>query len=128
MRAGHTEGSVDLCRLAGLREVAFICEVLNEDGSMARLPVSIAEIGDVERYQVATLGVAVVSGDSGRCSEVLSHAASMAGNLSDALLADVATEIVSFGAGGSNLRGGIEQAFETRPDLDLDDDDLDEDR
>jgi 3,4-dihydroxy 2-butanone 4-phosphate synthase/GTP cyclohydrolase II len=38
VRAGHTEGSVDLCRLAGLREVAFICEVLNEDGSMARLP------------------------------------------------------------------------------------------
>jgi 3,4-dihydroxy 2-butanone 4-phosphate synthase / GTP cyclohydrolase II len=38
VRAGHTEGSVDLCRLAGLREVAVICEVLNEDGSMARLP------------------------------------------------------------------------------------------
>ena len=38
VRAGHTEGSVDLCRLAGLREVAVICEVLNQDGSMARLP------------------------------------------------------------------------------------------
>ena len=38
VRAGHTEGSVDLCRLAGLREVAMICEVLNDDGSMARLP------------------------------------------------------------------------------------------
>src|SRR5215813_12005605 len=38
VRAGHTEGTVDLCRLAGLREVAVICEVLNEDGSMARLP------------------------------------------------------------------------------------------
>ena len=38
VRAGHTEGSVDLCRLAGMREVAVICEVLNEDGSMARLP------------------------------------------------------------------------------------------
>ena len=38
VRAGHTEGSVDLCRLAGLREVAVICEVLNEDGSMARIP------------------------------------------------------------------------------------------
>jgi 3,4-dihydroxy 2-butanone 4-phosphate synthase/GTP cyclohydrolase II len=38
VRAGHTEGSVDLCRLAGLREVAVICEVLNEDGTMARLP------------------------------------------------------------------------------------------
>ena len=38
VRAGHTEGSVDLCRLAGLRESAVICEILNEDGSMARLP------------------------------------------------------------------------------------------
>ena len=38
VRAGHTEGSVDLCRLAGLREVGVICEILNVDGSMARLP------------------------------------------------------------------------------------------
>ena len=38
VRAGHTEGSVDLCRLAGLPEVGVICEILNEDGSMARLP------------------------------------------------------------------------------------------
>lgn len=38
VRAGHTEGSVDLCRLAGLRETAVICEILNEDGTMARLP------------------------------------------------------------------------------------------
>src|SRR5438105_4380173 len=38
VRAGHTEGSVDLARLAGLKEAAVICEVLNADGSMARLP------------------------------------------------------------------------------------------
>jgi 3,4-dihydroxy 2-butanone 4-phosphate synthase/GTP cyclohydrolase II len=37
VRAGHTEGSVDLARLAGLREAAVICEVVNADGSMARL-------------------------------------------------------------------------------------------
>src|SRR5438067_631528 len=37
-RAGDTEGSVERCRLAGLREVAVICEVLNADGTMARLP------------------------------------------------------------------------------------------
>ena len=37
VRAGHTEGVVDLCRLAGFREVGVLCEVLNEDGSMARL-------------------------------------------------------------------------------------------
>jgi 3,4-dihydroxy 2-butanone 4-phosphate synthase/GTP cyclohydrolase II len=36
VRTGHTEGSVDLCRLAGLSEVAVICEVMKEDGHMAR--------------------------------------------------------------------------------------------
>ncbi len=38
VRAGHTEGSVDLCRLAGLRPAAVICEIMNEDGTMARMP------------------------------------------------------------------------------------------
>ena len=38
VRAGHTEGSVDLCRLAGLSEIAVICEILNADGTMARVP------------------------------------------------------------------------------------------
>lgn len=37
-RAGHTEGSVDLARLAGLNPAAVICEVMNPDGTMARLP------------------------------------------------------------------------------------------
>lgn len=36
-RSGHTEGSVDLCRLAGLKPAAVICEILNEDGSMSRI-------------------------------------------------------------------------------------------
>ncbi len=36
VRTGHTEGSVDLCRLAGLLEVAAICEIVKEDGQMAR--------------------------------------------------------------------------------------------
>src|SRR5436189_5768632 len=38
VRAGHTEGSVDLARLAGLKEAAVICEIVNPDGRMARLP------------------------------------------------------------------------------------------
>jgi 3,4-dihydroxy 2-butanone 4-phosphate synthase / GTP cyclohydrolase II len=37
-RAGHTEASVDLALLAGLEPAGVICEVINEDGSMARLP------------------------------------------------------------------------------------------
>jgi len=84
-----------------------------KDRVRARLPVSVAEIGDVERHQVATLGVAVVSGQSARCSEVLGRAKAMASSLSGAVLADVATEIVSFGAGGRGVRGGIESMLDS---------------
>ena len=38
VRAGHTEASVDLCRLAGLKPVGVLCEVMNDDGTMARRP------------------------------------------------------------------------------------------
>ncbi len=37
-RAGHTEASVDLCRIAGLREAAVISELMNDDGTMMRMP------------------------------------------------------------------------------------------
>lgn len=42
VRAGQTEGAIDLARLAGLKPAAVICEVMNEDGSMARVPELIA--------------------------------------------------------------------------------------
>ncbi len=38
VRAGHTEASVDIARLAGLKPAGVICEIMKEDGSMARLP------------------------------------------------------------------------------------------
>ena len=38
VRAGHTEGSVDLARLTGLQPAGVICEIMNEDGTMARVP------------------------------------------------------------------------------------------
>jgi 3,4-dihydroxy 2-butanone 4-phosphate synthase/GTP cyclohydrolase II len=38
VRAGHTEGSTDLARLAGLKPAAVICEIMKEDGTMARVP------------------------------------------------------------------------------------------
>lgn len=37
-RAGHTEAAVDLCQMSGRSEVGVLCEIVNEDGSMARLP------------------------------------------------------------------------------------------
>ncbi len=42
-RAGHTEAAVDLARLAGLKPAGVICEIMNDDGSMARVP-------DLEKY------------------------------------------------------------------------------
>src|SRR3954467_2491439 len=41
-RAGHTEASVDLARLAGLRPAGLLCEILNADGTAARLPQLLA--------------------------------------------------------------------------------------
>ncbi len=38
VRAGQTEGSIDLMKMAGLRPSAVICEIMNEDGTMARMP------------------------------------------------------------------------------------------
>ena len=61
-RAGHTEGSVDLARLAGLNPSAVICEVMNPDGGMARTPelkefarkhgLKIGTIVDLIRYRI----------------------------------------------------------------------------
>ena len=38
VRSGHTEGSVDLARLAGREPAGVICEIMREDGEMARMP------------------------------------------------------------------------------------------
>lgn len=56
-RAGHTEASVDLCRLAGLHPAAVICEVMKEDGTMARLPdlLEFAETHDLNVYTIEDL-------------------------------------------------------------------------
>ena len=37
-RTGHTEATVDLCKLAGLKPVGICCEIMSEDGNMARTP------------------------------------------------------------------------------------------
>ncbi|MFH0825934.1 MAG: bifunctional 3,4-dihydroxy-2-butanone-4-phosphate synthase/GTP cyclohydrolase II, partial [Pseudomonadota bacterium] len=67
VRAGQTEGSVDLARLAGLRPAGVICEVMKDDGTMARMPdlVELAEehglkictIKDLIKYRMRTEGL-----------------------------------------------------------------------
>jgi len=61
-RTGQTEGSVDLARLAGLKPAAVICEIMKDDGSMARLPdleifaeahgLKIATVADIISYRM----------------------------------------------------------------------------
>lgn len=63
VRAGQTEGSVDLCRLAGLQPAGVIIEVMNDDGSMARLPdlrelckkhqLKMCSVADIIEYRMA---------------------------------------------------------------------------
>ena len=63
VRAGHTEGSVDLVKLSGKRPAAVICEVMNEDGTMARIDdlkkvsgkynLPIVSIEDIIAYRIA---------------------------------------------------------------------------
>lgn len=61
-RAGHTEGSVDIVRLAGLNPAAVICEIMKDDGTMARVPelmkfaeqhkIKIVSIVDLIKYRL----------------------------------------------------------------------------
>ena len=55
VRAGQTEAAVDLARLAGLRQGGVICEIMNDDGSMARVP-QLAEFS--KRHNVRMISVA----------------------------------------------------------------------
>jgi 3,4-dihydroxy 2-butanone 4-phosphate synthase / GTP cyclohydrolase II len=64
VRAGHTEAAVDLCQLAGLKPAGVLCEVMNDDGSMARRPqlqefarqhsLKIGTIADLIRHRLRT--------------------------------------------------------------------------
>jgi 3,4-dihydroxy 2-butanone 4-phosphate synthase/GTP cyclohydrolase II len=63
-RAGQTEASVDLARIAGMTPAAVICEIMNEDGTMARLPdlrefairhgLRIISVADIIKYRMRT--------------------------------------------------------------------------
>ena len=54
VRAGQTEGSVDLARLAGLRPAAVICEVMKDDGTMARMP-ELQKLARAHRLPIASV-------------------------------------------------------------------------
>jgi 3,4-dihydroxy 2-butanone 4-phosphate synthase / GTP cyclohydrolase II len=74
VRAGQTEGIVDLCRLAGLKPAGVICEVMNDDGTMARLP-QLREFA--ERHNLKVCSVAQII-EHRRRTERLVHSFSCA--------------------------------------------------
>jgi 3,4-dihydroxy 2-butanone 4-phosphate synthase/GTP cyclohydrolase II len=53
-RAGHTEAAVDLARLAGLYPAGVLCETVNDDGSMARLP-DLARFGEIHGLKIISI-------------------------------------------------------------------------
>ena len=58
VRAGHTEAAVDLCRLAGLTPVGVLCEVMNEDGTMARRP-HLEEFARLHGLKIGTIAALI---------------------------------------------------------------------
>ncbi|MEQ1642265.1 MAG: 3,4-dihydroxy-2-butanone-4-phosphate synthase [Pyrinomonadaceae bacterium] len=130
VRVGQTEASVDIARSAGLHPAAVICEIMNDDGTMARMPelevfaekhsMKIISVADLVRYRVQkeTLVRRVVETemptDHGLFRAVLyeniingeTHLALVAGDVSDTtngVLVRVQTENVTFAMFGSRL-------------------------
>ena len=74
VRAGQTEGSIDLARLAGLKPAGVICEIMDEDGSMARMPalenfskkhdIKICTIADLIEYRMRTESFVIRSAET----------------------------------------------------------------
>jgi 3,4-dihydroxy 2-butanone 4-phosphate synthase/GTP cyclohydrolase II len=54
VRAGHTEAAVDIARLAGLYPAGVICEIMNDDGTMARLP-DLVQFAQLHGLKIATI-------------------------------------------------------------------------
>ncbi len=130
VRVGQTEASVDIARIAGLTPAAVICEIMNDDGTMARLPelrvfaekhaLKIISVADLVKYRVAkeTLVRRVVETDLpseyGSWRTVLyenvingeTHAAFVLGDVSsttEPTLVRVQTENITFAMFGSTI-------------------------
>lgn len=139
VRAGQTEASVDIARIAGLTPAAVICEIMNDDGTMARLPelekfaakhdLKIISVADLVRYRIhkETLVRKVVETDLptdyGIFRAVIyenvingeTHIAMVMGDISrttEPILVRVQTENITFAMFGSRL-GEASQAMQS---------------
>ncbi|KAA8386349.1 bifunctional 3,4-dihydroxy-2-butanone-4-phosphate synthase/GTP cyclohydrolase II [Acetobacter tropicalis] len=104
-RIGHTEGSLDLLKLAGLRPASVICEILNEDGTMARRPelevyarthdMPIISIAELVRW-ISAHGLKPLASD-------VTDPAPVADALPEEALADLAEASLPSAYGGEDL-------------------------
>ena len=139
VRIGQTEASVDMARLAGLDPSAVVCEIMNEDGTMARFPqlevvaknhgLKIISVADLVRYRIQKESLVKrivetdLDTDHGKFRAVLyeniisgeTHVAMTMGDLSDTTkptLVRVQTENITFAMFGSKL-GEASQAMQS---------------
>ncbi|HMT07315.1 MAG TPA: 3,4-dihydroxy-2-butanone-4-phosphate synthase [Pyrinomonadaceae bacterium] len=130
VRVGQTEASVDIARIAGLQPAAVICEIMNDDGTMARMPelrvfaekhdLKIISVADLVKYRVEKetlvhrIAEADLPSEFGTWRTILyeniingeTHAAFVMGDVSDTtapVLVRVQTENVTFAMFGSTL-------------------------
>ncbi len=130
VRVGQTEASVDMARIAGLQPAAVICEIMNDDGTMARMPelrvfaekhgLKIISVADLVKYRVEKetlvhrIAEADLPSEYGTWRTILyeniingeTHAAFVMGQVSDTtapVLVRVQTENVTFAMFGSTL-------------------------
>lgn len=139
VRVGQTEASVDIARIAGLRPAGVICEIMNDDGTMSRMPdlekfaarhdLKIISVADLVRYRIQkeTLVRCVVEADLPTTRGVFrayiyenimngeTHVALVMGDFTQATepaLVRVQTENITFAMFGSKL-GEASQAIQT---------------
>lgn len=85
-----------------------------KDRVRSRLHLSVAEVGDPDRLQVATVAVVAVSNEAEGCYQQLGNARNLASQLPEALLSDVREDVVSYGADGARLSDSEPFAFSRR--------------
>lgn len=85
-----------------------------KDKVRARLQLSVAEVGDADRLQVATLAVSAVSAESRVCYEQLAHARNLAAEHGSAVLADARERVLSLGEDGLQMLDDEPFAFTKR--------------
>ena len=101
-------------RIPGARSLKDRRQVVRsyKDRVKARVSVSIAEVGDVENHQLATLGLCAVARDGHAAHDLLEQALGVAEHLKDGIVVDARRKVLPFGEGGQELPGRLGESEE----------------